>query len=327
MTLKSLLSAVIVALCLSLPAQARVYVYTGNNAMAKMMLDFLEAMGFIHRMPDRYAADLMRRYPAASWGGFPTSSLWGVSPSTGMSSLAAPMMLGGMMQQPGQNNGMSSLAAPMMLGSMMQQPGLNNGMSSLASPMMLGNMMQQQGGAYDWSKMSHWPLLSSNATTTSSPWESSVDTLRYSEQFDSPRYDDKNGRVEMSVDDLQDLLDDRRHNPASEALPEHKRNNNDTAVKPRQKRLASKGVDRLSGLWMGKNRDILTVTGNRFIWTDPSGKITKGTFRLQGDTMLVQAEGVNAPAIYKVRYSGDHLIATSQGGYSYEFTRSRLYPK
>ncbi len=265
------------------PAQARVYVYTGNNPMAKMMLDFMEVMGFIRRLPDQYAANLIARN--RGWSGFPTSNLWGVSPYTGMASLAAPMAMSSMLSQPG----MGGWPA---MGSMATMPWSGNSMSSMPYAG-LNNMTQ--------------PLASL-----------------------SPPAD--NGKIEMTVEELQRLLGERRQGSGistqdtSQSLPgihaETGKTVNDGGFKavptPRVK------MDALTGLWMGKNRDVLTITGNRFIWTDPKGRITKGTFRLNGDTMLVQAEGAKTPAVYKVRYLGDRMVATNKAGFNYEFTRSRV---
>ena len=261
-------------------AQARVYVYTGNNPMAKMMLDFMEVMGFIRRLPDRYAADLISRN--RGWSGFPTSNLWGVSPYTGVASLAAPMAMSSMLSQPG---------------------------------------------------MGGWPGVGSMATM---PWSTgSPGTFPYSglsgvTQLLASLPQPDNGKIQMSVEELQRLLGERRQQVAAvDEKPMQRETGagfgkavNDRGLK--ESPLSRLGRDELTGLWMGKNRDILTITGNRFIWTDPKGRITKGTFRLEGDTMLVQAEGTKAPAVYKVRYRNDQMVATNKAGFSYEFTRSHV---
>ncbi len=280
--LRFLLWLVLVTI-VAVPAQARVYVYTGNNPMAKMMLDFMEVMGFIRRLPDQYAANLIARN--RGWSGFPTSNLWGVSPYTGMASLAAPMAMSSMLSQPGMGGwpGMGNMATmPWSANSMGSMPyaGLNNMTPPLASI--------------------------------------------------SPPAD--NGKIEMTVEELQRLLGERRQGTGisaqdtSQSQPDIHAGTGKAVSGNRPKAASTSRVkmDALTGLWMGKNRDILTITGNRFIWTDPQGRITKGTFRLDGDTMLVQAEGAKAPAIYKVQYLGNKMVATNKAGFNYEFTRSQV---
>ena len=274
------MALLLIAMTVAMPAQARVYVYTGNNAMAKMMLDFLEAMGFIHRLPDRYAASLLSRYRYPGLSGFPTTSLWGLSPYGGMSSLAAPLAMGSMLSQPGFGGwpGMAGMGAQPWNGALGGLNGLyngvNNGIGSLTPPTS--------------------PLSGGNG----------------------------NGQIQMSVDELQRLLDSRRE--SGDSGGGSITTNRPTITSSAD---ATTTFDRLTGLWMGKNRDILTITGNRFIWTDPSGRITKGSFRLEGDRMLVQVDGATAPAVYRIRQSGDRMVATNQAGFSYEFTRSKAKAK
>ena len=276
------MALLLIAMTVAMPAQARVYVYTGNNAMAKMMLDFLEAMGFIHRLPDRYAASLLSRYRYPGLSGFPTTSLWGLSPYGGMSSLAAPLAMGSMLSQPGFGGwpGMGAMGAQPWNGALGGLSGLYNGIGSLTTPT-TGPLF---GGA----------LPGGNG----------------------------NGQIQMSVDELQRLLDSRRESGDAGG-------GSITTNRPKitSSGLATTTFDHLTGLWMGKNRDILTITGNRFIWTDPSGRITKGSFRLEGDRMLVRVDGATAPAVYRIQQSGDRMTATNQAGFSYEFTRSKAKAK
>lgn len=250
-------------------AQPRVYLYTGNNAMAKMMLDFMEVMGFIHRLPDRYAARYLSRY--RGWGGFPTSSLWGLSPYTGFSSLAAPLAMSSMLSQPG---------------------------------------------------MGAWPGGSGLDTM---PWRGALDGWPYGDAagVSSLGRVPAQGQVQMSVEELQRLLDSRdRRDGDDDAEPKRLRGGAGFG-RAVGSGAATAGDDGLTGLWMGRNGDILTITGNRFIWTDPKGRITKGSFRLDGGTMLVQAEGAALPARYRIEQRGDRLIATNKAGFRYEFRRSR----
>ncbi len=269
-----MLFSLLLLLALSAPAQAqpRVYVYTGNNAMAKMMLDFMEVMGFIHRLPDRYAASYLSRY--RGWGGFPTSSLWGLSPYTGMSSLAAPLAMSSMLSQPG---------------------------------------------------MGAWP---GSGGLNTMPWNSGTNSWPYGDSgvgLPSVSRPLEQGQVRMSVEELQRLLDSSRQRDGGDVAFEPKRYDDSSGFG----RAVGSGsasvsvIDDLTGLWMGKSGDILTITGNRFIWTDPKGRITKGSFRLDGNTMLVQADGVAAPARYRIDRRGDQLIATNKAGFRYEFRRSR----
>lgn len=251
--------------------------------MAKMMLDFMEVMGFIRRLPDRYATGLIARN--RGWSGFPTSNLWGVSPYTGLASLAAPMAMSSMLSQPG------GAGWPAM-GSMATMPWSTNPMGAM-------------------------PYAGLNNMTR--PPDSSLPVAN-------------NGKIEMTVEELQRLLGERTQSTGAggqntRQMPLDDQDDVGKAASDHRIRAvpASRvNLDALTGLWMGKNRDVLTITGNRFIWTDPTGRITKGTFRLDGDTMLVQAEGAKAPAIYKVRYLGDRMVATNKAGFNYEFTRSRV---
>jgi hypothetical protein len=260
------------------PAHSQVYLYTGNNPMAKMMLDFMEVMGFIHRLPDRYAAGLGRS-SGTGWNTFPTSSLWGMNPYTGMSSLAAPMAMSSMMAQPGMGGW------PM--------PGT---MGNLSNP---ANLMNYSG--FNASK----PALPAAALP-------------------------ENGKIQLSFQELQQLLGERNRNSATTApvasvfkpgissLPPAISSGESAAKSP-----ITKKHDELTGLWMGSGRDILTITANRFVWTDPGGRTTKGSFKIQGDTMLVQADTADTPATYQISYSGDRMVATNKAGYRYEFTRAK----
>ncbi len=275
----------LLALAVAMPAQARVYVYTGNNAMAKMMLDYLEAMGFIHRLPDRYAIGLLSRYRYPGLSGFPTTSLWGLSPYGGMSPLAAPLTMGTMLSQPG-------LGGWPGWGFMGAKP-WNSGLSGLSG---LYNGFANGIG---------------NLAPLTSPLSGSKGK----------------GQIQMSVDELQRLLDSRRESggtgegtgttsKSTTASPEF-------AITSPELGLATTTSDHLTGLWMGKNSDVLTITGNRFVWTDPNGQTTKGSFRLDGDRMVVQVDGVGTPAIYQIQQSEDRIVATNKAGFSYEFTRAK----
>lgn len=68
------LPAILLLLCaVHSPAQATLYRYSGNMPMAKVMLDLMEVMGFIRRVPES---------SASVGGGHPLSaaSLWGFNP-------------------------------------------------------------------------------------------------------------------------------------------------------------------------------------------------------------------------------------------------------
>ena len=283
----------VVALGISMPAYSQVYLYTGGNPMAKMMLDFMEVMGFIHRLPDRYATNALRGKGYNGWSGFPTSSLWGMSPYSGMSTLAAPLAMSSMMSQPGMGGW------PM--------PGN-----------MTGAMM---------------PLNSLNYPTFSQPSTAGRNSTLQPE----------NGKIQISVEELQSLLANNRKRPADSTAFAKSPSLSSTLQGNRTGKtdeVGNRGTgsvlndstsgrslpakpDELAGLWMGSGRDILTITADRFVWTDPKGRVTQGSFRIQGDMMLVQADEASAPAEYKISYSGDEMVATNKAGYRYKFTRAK----
>ena len=74
--MKRFLLALLLLFTVQTPAYATLYRYSGNIPMAKMMLDFMEVMGFIYRVPESSAAGGRGYSPsAASLWGFPPGSL------------------------------------------------------------------------------------------------------------------------------------------------------------------------------------------------------------------------------------------------------------
>lgn len=67
--------------CLSSTGHTATYKYAGNNPMAKMMLDLMEVMGFIYRVPD------------SAGGGYGGSGMSGWNPLGMYSGLSNPMLM------------------------------------------------------------------------------------------------------------------------------------------------------------------------------------------------------------------------------------------
>lgn len=250
---------VVIVLCLFSQAQAATYRYAGNNPMAKMMLDLMEVMGFIHRVPD-------------STGGYGPSTFSGWNPLGMYSGLSNPMLMY-------QGAGMASQFPTMFPG---QSPW---GSQPFAQP---GNMAAAPGQQ----------------------------------------------RIELSVDELQRLLESRSapqlppvhqgalqgpSSPVPANLPEtipRLSERNEVAAGNN-----SVGQDQFEGVWLGSRNDLLRISGNNFIWTSADGSALDGSFYLEDGVMVVQTRQSEKPARYRVQFSPNRFVAVNEAGYRYEFVR------
>ncbi len=241
-----ILLPLVAALLLAGPAGAATYRYNGNMPMAKVMLDMMEVLGYVTRVPDPapYGAAGWRN-PLAPW---PMTGLWGLnalSPGGAVNPLSGGVPGTGL---PG------------------QVPGLPGGTA--------------------------WP----GATLPASP----------------------QGTVPVDVNTLTALM---------RALQNQTGGSGGGAAGTPSGLPAQPGgggtasLSDLAGVWQGSNQDVLTISGNQFLWSNGRGQTVAGTIAVQGDRLITRVPGVQTPATYTYRLEGDRLVATLPNGQRYEFRR------
>ena len=336
--------------------QAQTYRYTGNMPMAKAMLDMMVVLGYVQRVPDAYSGSMwntpgfgglpgmsgipglgglsgLSGMPLAMWGmpgmtGIPgMGGLPGMTGIPGMGGLPGMTGIPGMGGLPGMTGfpGMGGLPGMTGFPGMSGFPGANLPLSGLgANP---GNWLSGAGNP-----MGAW--MAPNSPTQNwaggSPGQSSQATSPWNWSATSPpgRVDDE--RIQMSVQDLQALLETARKSdavaparvlPRTEPAPIAPPVNAGQAV---QSTVGTPPIQSLDGVWRGANDEVLQVDGNQFIWTDKSGQATEGVFMLQGDMLYAKTPYSEQPAIYRVTATSDGFVAVMQpGDYRYEFKRAR----
>ncbi len=271
----------VLVLSTTLSAPAATYRYAGNNPMAKAMLDMMEIMGFIYRVPDSPYAGGM------AYGS--GSDVW--NPASLYSGMTNPFLFPGF-------GGMGSL--PYLYG-MNGFPGAN---SLSAYPA--------------WSNWNNRAFP--GPFNVPGPWSLVEKPAQGERQYTA---DDK---IELSSKELQNLLQAGKV-PAEQTVPY--RSEQPPSLPP-----SSRGAGipttpsgpnwsgrSLEGEWIGAQKDKLRITGQQFVWEDPSGRVTSGSFRLEGPLMIVQTKESKLPARYRVERSEDGFVAINEAGYRYEFHR------
>ncbi|MGF1644799.1 MAG: hypothetical protein ACFCUJ_14255 [Thiotrichales bacterium] len=330
------LPAIVLVLSAALPwtlASAQTYRYTGNMPMAKAMLDMMVVLGYVQRVPDHYPGSYgyspgIGAIPGlgalSSMGGLPGMGGWPGMP--GMSGMPGMPGLGGwpgMGSLPGMGNlgGMSGLPMAMWglpaMGSPMSAQGMNPGnwLNSAGNPLSAWGA-QQGAPSPGW-----FGATPSQSPSSASPWN-------WGAQSPAGRGDGE--RIQMSVQDLQSLLDTVRKSeegmrspsfPASDPVRE-------SLAAPALSQPATTGgqtpIGSLDGLWRGTNDDLLQIEGNQFTWTDKAGQATHGVYMLQGEMLYAKTAYSEQPVIYRVSMAPDGFVAIMQpGDFRYEFKRAR----
>lgn len=288
--MKPLLISIIVFVT-SAPALAATYRYDGDMPPAKMALDMMEVMGAIERVPDHpgyspYSAYGNRQKGFSGWGnnGFPG----------GMSSLyGLPMNnMGGM-------NALSGMSG-------MYNPWMMQGMNPAMSMQSMNPAMTMPQGMNQFGNMSQGMYPPAPATGNgSSLW----DTQGIQQQM-------SNGTLENKLDEVTRMLRNMQgqQNTQGQQATQYPA----TATQPQ-----NAGTNSIDGLWMSSGRDKLQVSGNRFMWTDAAGNTHQGSFSVSGNQITTRVPAYNSTMTYRYQLDGDRMLAETDNGLRYEFTRVR----
>ncbi len=341
------------------PAHADLYRYKGNMPMAKVMLDMMEALGYIQRVPDVYGGGAW----GSPWSSSLPLALWGLPSIYGLSGLPWGSGLGGLSGLPG-ISGLSGLSGIPWGTGLSGLPGLTNP-TALTWPYAPGATNPAQWMNNPYNPAATWSYPGTAGAYPQGNLPAPTAQARRSEDK-APRED----KIEISMKDLQALIETaRRSNPpvilntptmvapgapamaapqatqpapatapevphASMAAPEPTAGTHSThnppptsimpPPAPNAPTATARPIDSLDGLWKGANNDLLNVDGMYFTWTDPNGQTTSGTFMLQGDLLFARTPFSDQPVVYRVTPIEDGFVATNeQANYRYEFKRVR----
>ncbi len=78
----------------------------------------------------------------------------------------------------------------------------------------------------------------------------------------------------------------------------------------------------LEGIWIGQKGALLEFSHGEFTWSGSQGDANVGFYRLVGDILITRIPRYDLTVRYKIRISGNRLVAVSEKGYRYEFVRS-----
>lgn len=204
-----------------------------------------------------------------------------------------------------------------------------NGFPMGASMMAMQNPLQG---------MSSWPGMATGNGMSSVPGVSPDDSVRLS-PAPANALQPGNGSIQLKPSDLAALLGAiQRPNdsiappladnqaPVTTAPAMEAPSSSPATTSPGSSSFTGEGnttVEDLSGVWRGKNQDVLVVTGRRFIWTDKDAKTIEGEIAVQGDKLLTRLNSNGSVMAYHFKSEGDRFVAVTDTGYQYIFQRSK----
>ena len=78
----------------------------------------------------------------------------------------------------------------------------------------------------------------------------------------------------------------------------------------------------LEGIWLGDNGALLQFSLGEFTWKGGEGDVNVGSYRVVGNILITRVPRYDLTVKYRIRISGNRLVAVSEKGYRYEFVRS-----